>query len=573
MRLDGSTQLGGLAGSLTMTVDTRRGRYVLERDYSVYSQAEGFNGNVGWSRDRSGASHDLDSGSARAISATLAWLARRGWCGPVPQGGHSLRLPDETDSGVAESVWQITPLGGSPVVLRFDRSSGLPRSFEIRLPFNRLIRHFDDWRRVGDGVWVAWAQRDEDPEDESLEKISVASLEVSRSSPSEALFRRPPLPSDTAMLDGEPSATVAYEDDGIGRIYVPVRIDGQGPFAFEVDTGGHLILSERTATVLHLSAAGSLTNTGGGSGVVHGGLVRTQEIRIGSAVIRNQVAEVLPLNDATNDRGARPARAGILGLELFERFVVQLDRTRKTLTLTPIATFHGLPRGVAVPIRFNEDAPLAGGTFDGVAGEFELDSGNAGPAIVEAYWARQHGLDERLRQGIQWAGGGLGGEYGETLSRGDLSVGSLKLPHEIVSYIGPADRGSESTRMQAGVIGESTLRRFDMTYDYGHRRVWIDPEPRAPALPFNRAGLRLRRDTAGGFMVTSVVPGSPATVAALRPGDRIIAVNSQPAAQLAASDIVLMCSGPVGSEVDLLVTSKEDATTQQRSLRLVDMLP
>jgi len=569
----GSAELGGLTGSLTMTVDTRTGRYVTEHDYGIDSRSEGFNGRVGWSRDRSGASHALDSRDALATSATLAWLARRGWCESTPEETHSIKLPAQTDAGVEVVAWQVTPPGGSPAILRFDRSSGLPRNYEIRLPFNRLIRHFDDWRRSGAGVLVAWSQRDEDPEDESLETVAVRSVRVSRSPPPTATFARPPLPADFAILNGARSATVSYEDDGIGRIYVPVFVDGRGPFAFEVDTGGHLVLSEQTAAAVHLRAAGHLSNTGAGTGIDHAGLARTQEIRIGAAIIRNQVAKVRALPEAANDRGLRLPRAGILGLELFERFVVQLDRTRRTLTLTPIPSFQDTPQGVALPIHFNEDAPLVSGTFEGIAGDFELDSGDAGPAIVEGYWATQQGLDKALRHGIPWAGSSVGGEYGEVLTRHDLSVGPLKLPHEIVSYVGVSERGSESTHMQAGVIGESTLRRFNMTYDYGHRRVWIDPKARVPAQPFNRTGLRLRRDTASTFVVTFIVPHSPADAAGLRPGDQIVAVNSKPAAQLAASDISLLGSGPVGSRLELLVSSKENGPTQLRSLRLAEMLP
>ena len=568
--LGGSTELGGLEGSLRVTVDTRTGRYVTEHDYGLYSRADGFNGQMGWSRDRSGGSHDLDSSAARAVSATLAWLARRGWCDPTPNATHSVRLPD---AGSEESAWEVTPPGGSPAILRFARPGGLLRNFEIRLPFNRLIRHFDDWRRAGDGVLVAWSQSDEDPEDASLETLTVTSIKVSRRSPPADRFVRPPLPADFAILNGARSSTVTYEDDGIGRIFVPVFVDGQGPLAFEVDTGGHLVLSEQTAATLHLRAAGNFSNTGAGTGIDHGGLVRTQEIRVGTAIIRNQVAKVRRLPQAANDRGSHAPRAGILGLELFERFVVQLDRARRTFTLTPIASFKGTPPGIALAIHFNEDAPLVSGTFDGIAGEFELDSGDAGPAIVEGYWATQQGLDQGLRRGIPWSGSSVGGEYGEMLTRHDLSVGPLQLPHEIVSYVGVTERGSESTHMQAGVIGESSLRRFDMTYDYGHRRVWIDPEAKLPAQPFNRSGLRLRRDTADRFVVVFVVPGSPAAAAGLIPGDRVVAVNSQPAGKLSAADISLMSGGPVGSRLDLLVASQGNGPAQLRSLRLVEMLP
>jgi C-terminal processing protease CtpA/Prc len=74
-------------------------------------------------------------------------------------------------------------------------------------------------------------------------------------------------------------------------------------------------------------------------------------------------------------------------------------------------------------------------------------------------------------------------------------------------------------------------------------------------------------------VVTFVIPRSPADAAGLRPGDHILAVNSRLATQLAVSDISLMSSGPVGSRLDLLVTSKENGPTQLRSVRLAEMLP
>ena len=80
IELRGNSEASGLTGRFTMIVDLRSGRYIIERDYGIYSEAIGFDGRLGWKRDRSGASHFLDSDPARAITATEAWLFRRGWC-------------------------------------------------------------------------------------------------------------------------------------------------------------------------------------------------------------------------------------------------------------------------------------------------------------------------------------------------------------------------------------------------------------------------------------------------------------------------------------------------------------
>jgi hypothetical protein len=284
-------------------------------------------------------------------------------------------------------------------------------------------------------------------------------------------------------------------------------------------------------------------------------------------------AQVMASSMPANDRGAKPPRAGILGLELFERFAVTLDRHAKTMTLTPLEAFTRKPHGVALPIRFTEDAPTTPGTFNGLPGDFELDSGDAGPAIIEGYWADQRGLGPQLSRGIVWSGGGVGGDYQETLSRGDIALGPINLPHEIVSYVGQPVRGSESTRMQAGLVGESSLYRFDMTYDYGHRLVWIDPHTGIAPRAFNRAGLRLKKDKAGGLEVTLVVPNSPAAEAGIAVGDRVLNIADRPAGALAPSDTLVLLSGPVDSVVTLSVAAGANHQARSVNLKLRELLP
>src|SRR5262249_20628177 len=154
-----------------MTLDVRTGRSVVRRDYGVFAEAQGFDGKLDWTQDRSGASHFLNSGPALQISVTQAWLRRRGWCdsryGPVD----IVALANEKAAAPAETVWRVTPRGGIPLILRFDRVTGLPRQAEVRLWGNRLIRHYADWRDVGHGVLMPLSERDEDPEDESVETI------------------------------------------------------------------------------------------------------------------------------------------------------------------------------------------------------------------------------------------------------------------------------------------------------------------------------------------------------------------------------------------------------------------
>jgi PDZ domain len=567
LTLEGTVQAGGLDGRFTLALDPRDGRNTSSRDFGVFSQSSGFDGKVGWARDRSGGAHDLNAAAGRAISITESWILRHGWC--------ELRnvavepMPDELDGDVEERVWRATPRGGVPVVLRFARRSGLLHRAEYRLWGNRLIRHYDDWRDAGRGLLIAFSERDEDPEDEDTQTITLSSVKPGSTPFPPSAFTRPPRPNDYAIVTGADSTTVPYEDDGGARIYVSVFVDGKGPYAFEIDTGGHLIIGAELATALALKPAGRFSNTGAGTAITQTGLVADQEIRIGGARINRQVASVRPF---ANDRvSGKPPRAGLLGLELFERFAVEVDRANKTVTLTPLEEFKG-GRGTALPIRFIEDAPLTTGAFNGHAGDFEIDSGNAGPTIIEGYWAHELGLDGALSEGVPWSAGTGSGAYQEWLSRGDLSLGPIRLAHQLVSYVGHPERGSESTRLQAGVAGEWALRCFDTTYDYRHGTLWIGSRQACGDPLFNRAGVRVTK-SGDALVATVVVPGTPAAAAGIKVGDRIVALAGQAAATLSARDAALLLAGPIGSGLDLAVAAQGEGAVRNIRLKLVELVP
>lgn len=571
--MQGHSEDEGFKGSFTETLDTRTGRYTAFSDYGMYRVAGGFDGEFDWTQDWSGASHYRSSRAAQSIAITQAWLRRRGWCQPDTGQMDAIGLPDNANGGVVEAVWRVTPRNGAAAILRFDRATGLLRSSEMQRVFNLSVQHFDDWRDIGDGILVAFAQTNGDPDEGAVDSTKLTEANYAASPRAASVFAKPPQPNDYSILGAAKSATIPYEDGGRGRIYISVLIDGKGPFPFEVDTGAALTLTPETAAELSLKPVGNISNTGGGPGIDHSGLVRAREIRIGAAIIRDQIVNVLALSSIGNDRGIRPPRAGILGLELFERFAVQLDRTARTLTLTPLESFKGEAGGSTIPIRFTDDAPEAEGTFNGVSGNFMLDTGDAAAAIVYGYWAQEHGLADALSQGVRWTGVGVGGEFPLLLNRGDFTLGPLSLPHQVVSYTGMGKHGDSSAHLLAGIIGEASLYRFNMTYDYGHQVVWIDLKPKVAERAYNRAGLELKRDAAGLFEVTIVAPNSAGAIAGLKAGDRISSINSQPVSQLAPSDALVIFAGRIDSIVDLQVMPKDGGTARSIPVRLKELIP
>jgi hypothetical protein len=464
--LSGEVRQGDLVGRFTQVVEPRSGRFKAVDDFGILKLGSGFDGRLAWSEDMSGTSHFLTSDFARRLAVSEAWIKTHLACGPPPSAAGAARL---RRTAILEG-WRVTPPGGAPVELWFRRGTERLDHAVLQYSENSLIHHYSDWRRVASGVLLPFVIRDEDPEDESEAIYTVReAVKVSGAS-----FVPRPAPNDSVIAGGA-TTTIKFEDDGRRRVYLPVYLNGKGPFAFELDNGGHFILTEETANALGLVPQGSFSSTGAGNAVHKSGYVPVDKLQVGNAEVVGQTAKVLPLS--RNERPGKLPRAGILGLEFFQRFVVAIDHGNNTVSLQLFADAGTPRRGRPLPLLFDEDAPLVSGAFEGVPGNMMLDIGNAGPTIIEDDWAGKHGFRARLAKGVP--------RKSSKLSKGAVRLGPFELRDETVAYFGPAERGSEFTRSIAGIIGEPLLSRFNAVYDYSRSTVWLDPLPGAGPVLFD----------------------------------------------------------------------------------------
>ena len=559
-RADGTRDADSLHGDVHETVDVRTGRYIFSTRNNVYTRAEGFAGASQWVRDRSGASHALNAPHARALARTDAWLRRRGWCA-VDRGGTTLiRTALHTENGRAYDIVTATPAGGAPVELWVDRSTHLLERTVEQLPESRLIEHFDDWRTV-DGTVIAFERRDVYPEDEAVEVTHLRSVErLSNVAPT--IFTSPPLPRDAEIV-GALSTSFPYRFDG-GKIIVDVRVNGQGPFPFVLDTGGHLILTPATARRLGIQPAGSASSLGQGEAVLKAGFARVREIRVGGARMSNQVAKILPLGYRRLERGPRPPKAGWLGLELFERFATTIDPNVHRITLARIDRPRPVPRGARIPIVFDEDAPHVRCAIASHPGLCMVDTGNATATIVEGYWAKRSRLSGQALNGID-----IGDGY--TATRVDVVLGSIRRQREAALFAPQAKRGSEATTVTAAILSEEFLNRFVMTIDYGRGAMWLLAADRAMSRPFDRTGIEADKQPGGSFKVWNVLKASPAMQAGIKVRDIIVAIDGTAAKQFSGTDLEELGEGPIGSTHVYSIAGR--GSVRRIPVRLRELLP
>lgn len=559
----GRIESSGLSGSWTRVEDLVEGRYVVAADLGVTRTAEGDDGRVHWRQDPSGGVHPLNAVFSQAASRTDAWLTRRGWL-RADAGSARIGLAEtRTQDGSRFVVLEATPPHGQPVEMWFDASTFLLERTVRTMPISIQTVRYSDYRRVS-GIALPYTIETSDSSAPTKDIVRVDQWEPRKHVPN-ATFAAPTPPDDTT-LDGE--TTLPLDIDGF--VMVAARLNGRD-FDFILDTGGHNIITPEVAKLLDLHAVGEGTSGGSGSGTLTQQYVRIERLELGTATLRDQHFYVLPLQYDTVERGTQPPLAGILGLEIFERFAVRIDYPDARLTLRKLDRFHHATGGVPVPIMFDDDQPLLQGRIDGVSGLIGLDTGNGSTLVVQPVWARANGLADTLKRGVETVSYGSGGASPNWVSRVlSVEVGGVELRNQIVRYA--EDRsGAFSSRTEAANIGTDTLSNFVLDFDYRHGVVWFEFRPGHVSRPFNRAGMSAVKDDPGAFRVTLVVPHSPAAQAGLELGDLILAVDDVPARQLSGSNLSDKLIQAAGTEVVLATTRGGVARTATVSLR--EMLP
>jgi hypothetical protein len=124
---------------------------------------------------------------------------------------------------------------------------------------------------------------------------------------------------------------------------VPVRIDGQGPFPFALDTGAsRSLISAQLARKLHLAQIAPAKPVAGVAGTGAAYLVRVGNWTAGTAPLPPSLIDVLLQESTDHRRPHRPARpavqgpVGLLGSDVLSRYgKIAVDYDKSILILDP----------------------------------------------------------------------------------------------------------------------------------------------------------------------------------------------------------------------------------------------
>lgn len=531
---EGRQDSEGLDSQWRGAVDRRSGTWMVSVTNPARSWSDGADKDGRWHRDISAAVHPFDSKEAKRVAVTEAWLLRMGWL----DEDATVYANAGNDGGLLKV--DATPPAGRTVTLWIDASTHRVVRASWRSSFFTVTREFSDYRDAN-GVALPHrietiAKTDSGTED-SNETVRIDRYtHPDQAAMAKALERPARLPGDVTMRGGVRLASTPMKLEG-GALLVQASINGAAPLPFILDTGGHAILTEATAKKLGVKGQGKGVSTGSGPGSMAISYARIQSLALGEAEIRDQTVLVMPFGFSFSDRGEREPIAGILGLEVFERFAVTFDYDHERLLLAPfdLGTEPPPGAGTAVPLSFTFDMPVVEGSLDGKPGVFGIDTGNSGHLLIFPQWLERNGLIDRYRKGYALAGGGgVGGPFVSRISHVEsLGIGELTL-HGHVGQLTPPDAGATANVSEAGNIGQDVLSHFIVHVDYRRGAMYLAPRA-TPSAPQNAdPGMRVGRkpEQLDRFAVASVVAGGPAAKAGLKPGDAILSVNGIGAAKL-----------------------------------------
>ena len=268
---------------------------------------------------------------------------------------------------------------------------------------------------------------------------------------------------------------------------------------------------------------------------------------------------------------------GILGADILSQFTVELDYRREMLTFWDPAAFQPDPDYVAIPLELRNHKPYLSlpsrihENTPPVRLKYLIDTGAALSLLLLTSSHPSVTLPEQVVQGI--LGVGLGGFLTGVKGRiQQVQMGSFPLNNLVASFQ-DINRYPDTTHLHGrhGLIGNEVLQRFDLAFDYPRETLYLRPNrDYADPFPIDRSGLFLIATGAhlNTYIVQEVIPGSPAFLADLRPGDILKSYNYWPIGFYSLADLNRRFRKDPGKRIRLKI--KRGRKTLRRHFVLAD---
>lgn len=559
----------GLTGTTHALADLKTGSWADSYSIGPMTGGSGFDGDKAWMKDMSGTVTIQAGGDQRQIAINEAYRRANLWWRPGFSGATITSGGTKTDHGATYDVLKVTPKDGKIFTAWFDARTHLLARIAEKQGALTITTSYSAYRPVNGLMLPGKTVIDEGSGAKYLQTLSLAKANLSAKTDA-ADFAPPKVVVTDFTIAGDAKETIFPIRIINNHIYGDVMVNGKGPYNFIFDTGGTNILTPETAKALGVKTEGELPGHGVGTKVAETGIAKVDSLKLGDATVKHQVFVVMrfvpnEVEGVTVD--------GMVGFEVFRRFVTRIDYGGGTMTLTKPAAFEAKTAGTPIPFNFNSHIPQVKGSFEGLPGLFDIDTGARDEVTLLGPFVEKENLRAKHPKGVLVVDGwGVGGPARGYVTRGrELTLGPVTIPNVVASF-SVQKKGAFSDASYQGNVGGGILKRFIVTFDYDHQIMYLKPQPGpvADTGVFDRSGMWINQ-AKDGMEVMDVTAGGPAAKAGVELGDVITMVNGKNATAIPVYELRRMLRNEAAGTV-VTLTIKNAKGTHGTKLILADQI-
>ena len=322
-------------------------------------------------------------------------------------------------------------------------------------------------------------------------------------------------------------------------VVVPVVLNGQAPLKFILDTGVRTtVLTQKTySDILGLAYSKEIFISGPGGEKLVDAFV-TDNVTLDLPGVHGEGHSMLVLEkdylELRNYLGTEVH--GILGYELFSRFIVRMDYHKKRIVLLTPERFRKKRRYQTMEVKVQDTKPFIMAKTklnDSTSLDVKLliDTGASHGLVLEPESDPAIRVPQKSLASI--IGRGLGGEIKGRIGRiNGLELGRYKINEVIANFPDPDSYKSllfqDDSLRRNGALGGEILSRFSIIFNYPHEEIYVKKNADfRKKFNYDMAGIIVKAKGARlrAYEITHLRNGSPGEMAGLKEGDLIISVN------------------------------------------------
>jgi hypothetical protein len=329
-------------------------------------------------------------------------------------------------------------------------------------------------------------------------------------------------------------------------VYLPVSINGFGPYPFVLDTGDGDLTALDDGTSQSIGLRSTVIGEGGGAGeeIVQFGLADSTIVSMPGLSFAERPLLTLPVRRLDAHWGKR--KDGLVGGDLLSTLVTRIDYENERVVFHDAASYEYTGPGERIPVELRGNYIMIPvevflyGADEPREAVFLLDTG-VRISVFNSPWAKKQALAAQSTRTLAGVTGfGIGGASKGIIGRvRGIRIGSF-LFNEPVMTFSTDTSGALADTSFAGIIGADFLSRFSVVLDYRRSQIFLEKNSGFEApFEFDMCGIRfaMEGERFDLFKVFSVYEGTPAALAGIVAGDVVTTIDGRAAGSFTREEI------------------------------------